>query len=123
MATCLAVSLTLVGCGGRGYSTALVERSPSRSTASPSSRATSLHAIAVWPGQGSCGPDRRGPVHCQDVPQGKVRVDFYATEETGRTVAAFDKSLPETVNIIPDKYRAGMEIEVGPDKNNRDFNL
>ena len=123
MAICLVLSLTLVGCGGRGYSTALVEGRVTIKGEPVKQGNLTFTPLQPGRGRGVTAAIVAGRYIAKDVPQGKVRVDFYATKETGRMVAAFDKSIPETINIIPDKYRAGMEIEVGADNNNRDFNL
>lgn len=57
------------------------------------------------------------------VPQGRLLVHFNATKETGRTIRHFDRPYPERVNVIPDKYRVGIEIEVGDDNPGQDFPL
>jgi hypothetical protein len=57
------------------------------------------------------------------VPRGKVRVLLTATQETGKMVAAYSEPHPEVVNLIPEKYRSGIEIEVTADNLSQDFAL
>jgi hypothetical protein len=58
------------------------------------------------------------------VPLGKVRVIFTAVKETGRVdTKSTSTPIPEVVNIIPDRYRDGWEIDVTADKTQQDFDL
>lgn len=57
------------------------------------------------------------------VPQGKVRVYFDATRQTGKTVEHYGQQWPEIVNIVPQKYRGGIEIEVAGKTATYDFDL
>ena len=123
MAICLAVLSPFVGCGGRGYSTALVEGRVTINGEPVEQGNITFTPLQAGRGHGVTAAILAGWYVAKDVPQGRVRVDFYAIKETGRTVADFGKPYPETVNVIPGKYRAGLEIEVGADKNSRDFNL
>lgn len=59
----------------------------------------------------------------EHVPSGKVRVSFTAVKETGRMNDVHGQMTPETANIIPEKYRSGIEIEVNGDNPSQDFNL
>jgi hypothetical protein len=55
------------------------------------------------------------------VPRGKLRVLLSATKETGKMIKEYSSSRPEVVNLIPEKYRAGIPIEVTGDNPNQDF--
>ena len=50
-----------------------------------------------------------------NVLPGPLRVHIQATEKTGRTVDVFGVREPEWENIIPNRYRDGVEIEVSKD--------
>lgn len=123
--TVLAVtaSLAIAGCNGRGYATAMVDGRVIVNGDAVEQGNITFTPLQAGRGHGVTAAILAGRYVAKDVPQGKVRVDFYAIKETGRTVTDFGKPQPETVNVIPDKYRAGVEIEIGADKNSRDFNL
>jgi|SRR5438105_6710784 len=55
------------------------------------------------------------------VPRGKLRVLLSATKETGKMIKEYSSPRPEVVNLIPEKYRAGIPIEVTGDNPNQDF--
>jgi hypothetical protein len=57
------------------------------------------------------------------VPRGKLRVLPSATKETGKMIKEYSSSRPEVINLIPEKYRAGIPIEVTGDNPNQDFPL
>jgi hypothetical protein len=57
------------------------------------------------------------------VPRGKLRVLLSATKETGKIIKEYSSSRPEVVNLIPEKYRAGIPINVTGDNPNQDFPL
>ena len=58
-----------------------------------------------------------------DVSLGNVRAYFQATRETGRTITLYDLPHPERVNLIPAPYRQGVEINIGPEDQIRNFEL
>ncbi len=59
------------------------------------------------------------------VPLGKVRVRFLAPKQTGRMITLPDGNtkVPEIVDIIPENYRAGIEIDVTGDNDQQNFDL
>ncbi len=57
------------------------------------------------------------------VPRGKLRVLLSATKETGKMVTEYSTPRPEVINLIPDKYRPGIPIEVTGDNSKQDFAL
>jgi hypothetical protein len=57
-----------------------------------------------------------------DVPRGAVRVQFNIVKETGEMDTSTSQPFPKVVNIVPEKHRAGEQIQVsGNDK--KDFAL
>ena len=64
-----------------------------------------------------------GQYQAEGVPRGKVRVTFQATKETGKTIDMMGKSTPERINVIPDEYRTGVEIEVTQPSMRQDFDM
>lgn len=57
------------------------------------------------------------------VPQGPAKVLFHATKETGKTVLQLGKPFPESINLIPPAYRAGVPLDVQSDHDAQDFKL
>jgi hypothetical protein len=58
------------------------------------------------------------------VPLGKVRVMIYAVRETGRMDSkSTSEPIPEVVNLVPERYRDGIEINVKGDNTGQNFEL
>ena len=113
----------MAGCGGPGFPSARLE-----GTVTVDGQPVETGNISFTPtqadrGSGATATISGGRYVAEGVPQGKVRVYFDATRETGRTIEQFGKPYPETVNVIPEKYRAGMEIDVSGEEVNQDFKL
>ena len=113
----------VAGCGGPGFPSARLE-----GTVTVDGQPVETGNISFTPtqadrGSGATATISGGRYVAEGVPQGKVRVYFDATRETGRTIEQFGKPYPETVNVIPEKYRAGMEIDVSGEEVNQDFKL
>lgn len=58
-----------------------------------------------------------------DVPQGKVRVHITGNKETGKMIKYFGKMIPETVEIVPPRFRSGVALEVTGDAPQQNFDL
>ena len=48
----------------------------------------------------------------ENVPVGNVRAVITATKETGNMVRYFDKSMPETIELVPLRLRSGIDLEI-----------
>ena len=123
MLLCSTVLFINAGCSGQHHPTARLE-----GRVSVGSHLIEHGNITFTPLQANRGVSvlakiESGVYVATQVPRGKVRVDFHAVQETGKTVMQFGKPYPETVNIIPDKYRVGFEIEIDGDNIHKDFNL
>jgi hypothetical protein len=58
------------------------------------------------------------------VPVGKIRVLFSGVKETGRVdTKSSSQPIPEVVNLIPERYRDGMDIQVTGDNDGQNFEL
>ncbi len=69
---------------------------------------------------------KEGRYAAENVPTGKVRVTFNAMQETGRMVESASspgKPLPEKIDLIPAKYKTGVNVDVKSDQGQQDFNL
>ena len=74
-------------------------------------------------GRGATATIAQGHYLAPAVPLGRVRVHFHATKATGRTVIVSELPTPEIIDVIPEQYRVGMEIEVSPGQSKQDFHL
>jgi len=85
--------------------------------------------LQFMPPQGSKAPVveaqiKDGRYVADKVPVGKVRVLFTAVKETGRVeTKSTSQPIPDVVNIIPERYRDGLDIEVTADSPKKDFDL
>ncbi|MBU4273144.1 MAG: hypothetical protein KKE86_09135 [Planctomycetes bacterium] len=84
-----------------------------------------LSFVALEPnrGRGSTANIAEGRYSAREVPLGRVLVYFNATKATGRTVIVSNTPVPEILSVIPEKYNAGMEIEVIEGRFQQDFHL
>lgn len=59
------------------------------------------------------------------VPMGRVLVQIHATKETGKTLTDPSEGgeYAETVDIVPEKYKSGIEITVSEPEESHDFDL
>ena len=64
-----------------------------------------------------------GQFEISDVPIGKHKVIFVATKETGKMIADRSEPYPEVVNVIPEKYRDGLDADVSGSESKHDFDL
>jgi hypothetical protein len=114
--------LAVVGCG-RGYPTARVEGQVTVNGQPVEQGNITFTPLQADRGPGATATIESGRYVVQDVPQGKVRVDFYAVKPTGRTAVYLGKTHPINVNIIPEEYAGGLEFEVDGKEVHKDFSL
>jgi hypothetical protein len=57
------------------------------------------------------------------VPLGRMRVLLTASQETGKMVTEYSTPRPQVINVIPEKYRTGIPVEVTGDNANLNFAL
>jgi hypothetical protein len=122
------LSVLAAGCGGGpakpSYPSARLE-----GTVKVEGELLRTGTVQFVPPQGSTAsvieaPIKDGRYIAEKVPVGKVRVLFTAVRETGRAdTKSTSQPVPEVVNIIPDRYRDGLEIEVKADSSSQNFDL
>lgn len=66
---------------------------------------------------------KAGRYDCPHVPRGLVRVQFHAMRDTGKFDTVGNTTFPIKEVIVPEKYRAGVELEVREDNLALDFDL
>ena len=64
-----------------------------------------------------------GIYNAPHVPVGKVRVRIISTRETGNMIPGSGQLEPEIVDVVPPKYRQGVEIDITGDRDDLDFHL
>jgi hypothetical protein len=74
-------------------------------------------------GQAVGGPIRAGHYDCPYVPLGESRVQIYALKPTGKTIEAMGSMIPEMKDLVPEKDRNGIKIEIQQDNLNQNFSL
>ena len=58
-----------------------------------------------------------------DAPLGRVRVRIISTKETGKLIPGSSEMVPEVVDVVPQRYRQGIELEIAGDNDQLDFDL
>ena len=120
---CLIGVIILQGCGGPGYNTVRLE-GRFRIAGQPVEKGgITFTPMTASRGNGVYVPVTDGYYVAKDVPVGKSRVTFIALEATGREVTVMGKTSPEMRLAVPLRYRGGMEIDVGVEDRERDFDL
>ncbi len=124
----IAFSVIAVGCGGGtakpSYPSARLE-----GKVTVDGQAVPTGTLQFMPPQGTNAAIveaqiKDGRYVAANVPVGKVRVLFTAIRETGRVdTKSTSQPVPEVVNIIPDRYRDGLDIDVTADLAKKDFDL
>lgn len=74
-------------------------------------------------GQPGSGTVVNGHYVAERAPIGKVRVLFTALRETGKVVREGTHEFPERVDLVPARFRAGVDIDVVGDNSQLDFVL
>ena len=118
------IALLTGGCGGSTGPTARVDGS-----VSIEGEPVATGIISFSPREsGTVGPATAeivdGRYQASSVPLGPVLVQIHATKETGKmlTDRAEGGQYPETINLVPAKYDAGIEVTISGDESH-DFNL
>jgi hypothetical protein len=64
-----------------------------------------------------------GKYRAEGLSLGSYSVTFSATRSAGKMRTEHGMQIPETENLIPAKYAAGIQISISGDKESKDFNL
>jgi hypothetical protein len=119
----LVVLVFVAGCGRTGPPTATLEGSVTLD-GKPLEKGTISFVSQEKTGGSATAEIVAGPYRAEHVPRGKVLVYLHATKDTGRMVEIMKGSpQQEIINIVPEKYRAGITIEVTEPVVHRDFDL
>ena len=116
------ILLVAPGCG-RGYATAEMQGRVTVDGKPVEDGAITFTPLSGGRGNGATAAIQSGRYQAKDVPQGTVRVTFYAIRKTGRRIYVKEQWVDETVNVIPAKYSAGLTYEVSGQRAQKDFDL
>src|SRR5271157_2372498 len=64
-----------------------------------------------------------GRYRAEGLSRGSYSITFNATRPTGKMRTEHGMQIPETENLIPKKYAAGMQMSISNNKETKDFNL
>jgi hypothetical protein len=117
------VALSAAGCGKSGPPTAKLEGTVTLDGAPIATGYIQFRPTTKEQSNPAGGKIENGQYVVKSAPLGKVLVLFNATKETGKTITEGDETRPEAVNIIPQKYQKGIEIEVAGDNPSQNFEL
>jgi hypothetical protein len=117
--------LLISGCGGSGEPTARVEGAVSIGGEPVQQGMISFTPKESGAGMPATADILNGRYQASGVPMGRVLVQIHATKETGKmlTDEAEGGQYAEAVDIVPEKYRSGIEITISGREDSHDFDL
>jgi len=118
------LGIVVGGCGDSGGSTATLEGVVSIDGAPVEQGMISFTPMQV--GVAVTADIREGRYKASGVPLGRVLVQLHARTETGRMLtdeADGGRPYPETIDLVPEKHRTGLEIMVAESTGAQDFEL
>jgi hypothetical protein len=121
----LVLFLLISGCGGSGEPTARVEGAVSIGGEPVQQGMISFTPRESGAGMPATADIVNGRYQASGVPMGRVLVQIHATKETGKmlTDEAEGGQYAETIDIVPEKYRSGIEITISGREDSHDFDL
>ena len=115
--------LAAAGCGGSAYPVSTVEGSVAVDGAPIEEGALSFTPLESNTGQAISASIKAGKYRSDKVPRGKSLVIISAFKDVGEKHVEFGITYPKLKNMIPDKYAAGIELNVDAPKLTHDFEL
>ena len=64
-----------------------------------------------------------GAYTLKDAPLGKVRVRIVSTKATGKMIPGSGREEPEIIDVVPARYRQGIEIDIAGNNDQLHFEL
>ena len=121
----LILAALLCGCGGNrvDYPSAEVSGMVTLDGEPLASGRIGFIPIAKGQGREDGAEIKQGKYKAVAVPLGNVRVFITSPQETGRMISGSSEQVPEILDVIPTKYRQGIEAEISGDDESRDFEL
>ncbi len=119
------LALLAGGCGDSGGPTANVQGVVSIGGESVAEGMISFTPMETGAGMPATAQIQNGRYEASAVPLGRVLVQIHATRETGKmlTDEAEGGEYAETIDIVPEQYRSGIEITISERDESHDFEL
>ncbi len=108
----LACLLAALGCRGSAFPVSTVEGSVAVDGVAVAAGTVSFSPLGSNTGQAISAEIRDGKYRSNKVPRGRSLVIISAFQDTGEKHAEFGISYPKLKNLVPEKYRAGIELNV-----------
>jgi len=119
------LALVISGCSGPGGPMATVQGAVSVDGEPVERGLISFTPMQSDAGKAVTAEILSGRYQSSAVPMGRVLVQIHATKETGKmlTDPSEGGEYAETVDIVPEKYKTGIEITVSEREESHDFDL
>jgi hypothetical protein len=115
--------LAVAGCGGSAYRVSTVEGTVVVDGVPIDAGMLSFSPLESNTGQAISAEIKAGKYRSDKVPRGKSLVIISAFKDIGEKHVEFGITYPKLKNMIPEKYAAGIELNVDAAKLTHDFEL
>lgn len=115
--------LAIVGCGGAAFPVSTVEGSVSVDGEPIPAGTVSFTPLSSHTGQAIAAEIRAGKYRSDKVPRGRSLVHITAFQDKGDKHVEFGITYPKLTNLVPEKYRSGIELSVDAPKLTHNFEL
>ena len=120
---CVLALTAAVGCGGSGFAVSTVEGRIAVDGKPVAEGTISFSPLESNTGQAVSAEIKEGKYRSTKVPRGKSLVMISAFQDIGEKHVEFGITYPKLKNVIPEKYHAGIELEVNEPTLTHDFEL
>jgi hypothetical protein len=115
--------LSAIGCGGPAFPVSTVEGSVAVDGVAIPAGTISFSPLASNTGQAIATEIKDGKYRSNKVPRGRSLVHISAFQDTGEKHVEFGITYPKLKNLVPEKYHAGIELNVDTPTLTHDFKL
>ena len=115
--------LVAAGCGTSRFPVSTVEGSVAVDGMPVPAGTISFSPLTSNPGQAISTEISGGKYRSDKVPRGRSLVHISAFQDTGEKHVEFGISYPKLKNLVPEKYQAGIELNVDAPALTHDFDL
>ncbi len=112
-----------MGCGGTRFPVSTVEGSVSVDGEAVPSGTVNFTPLESGKGLATSAEIKEGKYRTDKAPRGKSLVHISAMVDTGEKHVEFGISYPKLKSLVPEKYQAGIELNVDAAKVTHDFEL
>lgn len=118
-----AALLLPLGCRGSGFTVSTVEGAVTVDGEPVTSGSLSFLPLESKTGQPIAADIKDGKYRSDSVPRGKLMVMITAMKDVGEKHVEFGIEYPKLKNVVPEKYRSGIELTVDAPKLTHNFEL